>query len=103
MIRFGMIGRALPRILAHVRADDATRRRWREAVGADCADAEVVAPLLLRDALDRDRSGPVLFATIHAGRIEAAARTAGGPIDTRSLERFRALVAAEVARGDESP
>jgi D-threo-aldose 1-dehydrogenase len=101
-IRFGVIARALPRILAHVRADESTRRRWSDAVGADCADAEVVAPLLLRDALDRDRSGPVLFGTIHTGRIEAAARAASGPLDAASLERFRALVTAEVARGEES-
>ncbi len=101
-IRFGVIGRALPRILARVRADETTRLRWNEAVGDDCADAEVVASLLLRDALDRDRSAPVLFGTVHVGRIEAAARTVGGPIDPSSLDGFRALVAAEVARGEET-
>ena len=100
-IRFGVIGRALPRILAHVRADESTRRRWSESLGADCADAGVVASLLLREAIHRDPSGPVLFGTIHADRIADAARAADGPSDASRLDRFRALVAAEVTRGEE--
>ena len=92
-IVFGAIGRALPRILAHVRSDPGARRRWSEAVGADCGDAGVVAALLLRDAVRENDRGAVLFSTTHAERIGAAARAAE---DDVGLHAFRALVAEEL-------
>ena len=89
-IRFGVIGRALPtdprarpRGRGHAPSlERGTRRRLRRC--------RCVASLLLREAIDGDPSGPVLFSTIHADRIAAAARAADGPTDASRLERFRA-------------
>jgi D-threo-aldose 1-dehydrogenase len=92
-IAFGAIGRALPRILTHVRSDPLVRRRWGEAVGADCGDAGVVAPLLLRDAMRENGRGAVLFSTTRRERVAGAVRATE---DDGGLEAFRALVEGEL-------
>jgi D-threo-aldose 1-dehydrogenase len=98
LILFAVIARALPRVLFHVRSDAQVRRRWNDAIGADCGDAEEMATLLLRDALCANIEGTVLFSTIQAGRIKTAAfaardaMTADGAVDA-----FRTLVKAELA------
>jgi D-threo-aldose 1-dehydrogenase len=97
-ILFGVIGRALPRILAHVRSDESRRRRWSEAVGADCGRADTIASLLLRDALRENASGTVLFSTSRVSRIRAAAEAASARIEgDPGLDAFRALVEEQTA------
>ena len=98
-IVFGVIGRALPRILAHVRSDDGTRRRWSDAVGADCGLPDEVAALLLRNALRANDRGVVLFGTIQAERIEAAATATRLP--EPALDSFGELISEELGMGAE--
>jgi D-threo-aldose 1-dehydrogenase len=103
-ILFGVIARALPRILAHVRSDERLRRRWSDAVGADCGSATVVVSLLLRDALHENAGGPVLFSTLRTDRIETAAKAAMEHVQADpELERFQALVDAELQVPEEQP
>jgi D-threo-aldose 1-dehydrogenase len=102
-ILFGVLGRPLARILAHVRTDERVRRRWSEAVGVDCGDPEALASLLLREALRRNPGGPVLFGTIRTARIEAAVAAAAEPSDAPALDRLRALAEAELAAPERRP
>jgi len=92
-ITFGVLSSALSRIRAHLASDGRRRVRWRTEVGRDCGDAEVLASLLLQDALDRNRDGTVLFGTTRPERIRlaiAAADPAGQ--DDDSLRAFRECV-----------
>jgi hypothetical protein len=97
-ILFGVVGRALPRILAHTGSDDAVRRRWSERIEANSGDAEAIVSLLLSDALRENHGGPVLFSTIRPERIQTAVRAAAEEegVDRR-LDAFRRLVAEELA------
>jgi D-threo-aldose 1-dehydrogenase len=88
-IVFGALARALPRILDHVRDDDDLRRRWSDALGADASRSDVVASLLLRDAL-REHEGPVLFSTTRPEHVVAAVEAASA--DEGELAAFRVLV-----------
>jgi len=96
LLLYGVIARPLGRIVAHVRSSAEVRRRWLEAVGADCSRPDEVANLLLADALRANRHGTVLFSTTRAERIRTAAqveRTASPAVDT-----FISLVKSEVAQ-----
>lgn len=92
-IVFGALSGALAAISAHVAADPARRVAWSERVGVDCGDATRLAPLLLAEALDRQRRATVLFATTRPERIGAALAAPGLGAD---LDAFRALVRAEL-------
>lgn len=92
-ITFGVLSSALSRIQVHLAADAGRRSRWRSEVGRDCGDAGALASMLLRDALDRNRDGTVLFGTTRPERIRlaiAAADPAGQ--DDDSLRGFRECV-----------
>jgi D-threo-aldose 1-dehydrogenase len=96
-ILFGMLARALPRILAHVGRDARTLRRWRDELGVDAANADVMASLLLRDAWRENDGGPILFATTQAQRVVAAAEAAMlAPTPDPVLDAFRRLVETEL-------
>lgn len=90
---FGVLSTALPLIRAHLAADETRRARWRAEVGQDCGDAEVLASLLLRDALDRNRDGTVLFGTTRPDRLRPALAAADPAThDDDSLRAFRECV-----------
>lgn len=93
-IRFGVIGAGLERVLAFVLEAPDRRRRWSDAVGADCGRPEVVAGLLLHDALEADPSAPVLFASTRAEHVRAAAAAEEHPAD--ALSAFRSLLTREL-------
>jgi D-threo-aldose 1-dehydrogenase len=93
-ILFGVLGRALALVCAHVRADEGRRRRWSEAIGADCGRADMIAPLLLRDAVSDNPSGVVLFSTTRAERIASAARSVDG-LNELDLAAFRSLLESD--------
>jgi len=94
-ITFGVLSRALPRIVSHVSESDSRRAAWREAVGEDCSHAETVASLLLRDALLRNPTGTVLFSSTRPERVAdaAAAEDLAREGETAPLRAFRELVA----------
>jgi D-threo-aldose 1-dehydrogenase len=92
-ITFGVLSSALSRIQVHLSADAGRRSRWRSAVGRDCGDAGILASLLLRDALDRNRDGTVLFGTTRPERIRLAIAAADpARQDDDSLRAFRECV-----------
>jgi hypothetical protein len=95
-ITFGVLARPLDRIVAYVASSGERRRRWAEDVGEDCASPDVVARLLLQDALDRNRDGTVLFSSSRPERIGAAVAAAqrldeAGPEELRAF-RERVLI-----------
>lgn len=97
-ITFGVLGRALPRIVAHVAGDDARRRRWRAEVGADCAVPETVAALLLRVAARANPEGVVLFSTIRTDHLDVAAAALSPAGDGGGdLGAFETLIAHELS------
>jgi aryl-alcohol dehydrogenase-like predicted oxidoreductase len=92
-ITFGVLSRALPVIKSHLDRNKEHRARWRAEIGQDCGDAEILASLLLQDALDRNRGGTVLFGTTRPERVGlaiAAAEVARRDCD--SLQAFRQCV-----------
>ena len=98
-ITFGVLGRALTRVVEHVRADGTRRERWATLVGADCGEPRVVASLLLRAALQENSSGVVLFSTTKRQHIHdalAAAQAAPVEVDP-ALGSFLAMVEAELS------
>ena len=98
-ITFGILGRALARVVEHVRADGTRRERWTALVGADCGEPRVVASLLLRAALQENNSGVVLFSTTKLQHIHdalAAAHAAPSEVDP-ALGSFLSIVEAELS------
>lgn len=69
LITFGVLGRALDRILLHLNGSPKLCSLWSEAVGADCSSPDALASLLLRDALHANPSGVVLFSTTRPERL----------------------------------
>jgi D-threo-aldose 1-dehydrogenase len=103
-VRFGVIARALPRLMTHLGSDVSILRRWSDAIGADCADVDVVVSLLIRDALIENPRGPVVISTIRPDRIGTAvdAGEAAGQHDP-AVEAFRRLVSAELGPRADRP
>jgi D-threo-aldose 1-dehydrogenase len=102
-IEFGVLAQPLARIRRHLAASPQRRERWRSAVGLDCGSSEVLASLLLRDALERNREGGVLFSTTKPERIGAAVAVAdavAAGLDEAQLRAFRALVREDLGAGE---
>ncbi len=99
-IGFGVLSSALERIQRHLGLSEARRASWSAAVGQDCGRVEVLASLLLQDALERNRGGGVLFATTRRERIEqaAAAATPPSPDSEEALRAFRSCVLGDLGR-----
>jgi D-threo-aldose 1-dehydrogenase len=106
-IGFGVVAGALRRIEAHLAAAPERRTAWSRALGVDCCDSEVIASLLLQDALDRHAAGGALFSTGRLERVRAAgaaadllARADGEPEALRAFrERVRAELGAAAVAG----
>jgi D-threo-aldose 1-dehydrogenase len=98
VITFGVLGRAVSRVLAYVTARDHRRKHWDDVLGADSTNAETLAALLLRDALRANASGVVLFSTTRPARIRSAVDAAA--VDPQEpdpqLDAFRDLVEREI-------
>jgi D-threo-aldose 1-dehydrogenase len=98
-ISFGVLARPLARIRRHLDSDPRRQARWRATVGCDCGNSEVLASLLLQDALERNPAGAVLFATTRRERIGpavAAAEAASSGLDKAALAAFRSCVLGEL-------
>lgn len=97
---FGVLSHALGRILEYVSSSAERRRRWAREVGRDCAQPNVVAALLLQDALDRNRHGTVLYSTTRVERIgpavEAAEALSGDRPAPDVLRAFRERVLGDL-------
>ena len=96
-ITFGILSSALERIVTHVRASEQVRRKWRDAVGADCSDPAVVSSLLLRDGLHANAEGVVLFSTTRRERVGFGA--AASELDgDAALSAFQQLVSTDLSQ-----
>lgn len=99
LITFGVLGEALDRISRHLNGSPERRSRWSEALGVDCSSSEALVALLLRDALDANPQGVVLFSTTRLERLQALdtiASVAHNGNDT-VLTAFRRRVNDELA------
>jgi D-threo-aldose 1-dehydrogenase len=95
-ITFGVLSNALERIVGHLHDSSERRARWHQLVGADCARAEVLAPLLLCDALASNPNGVVLFSTTRPWRLAGLADTV-----SRARRQDPALLALRRLIGEE--
>lgn len=97
-ITFGVLSGSLQRVLRYLSSSEERCSSWSKAVGEDCGDAETVASLLLRDALDRNPEGTVLFSTTRPERVAVAvaAETVSREFESPSLEAFRKCVRADL-------
>lgn len=94
-ITFGLLSSALSLVLSQMRTSETARRRWSDAVGADCADPEVVAAMLIRDGLQANPDGVVLYSTTRPARVASAVAASELGADP-ALSRFRELVTTEL-------
>jgi D-threo-aldose 1-dehydrogenase len=100
-ITFGVISRALARIVQHVRADEPTRFRWKNIIDADCGDPDIAASFLLRSALQTNGSGVVLFGATRLSHVRTAATALEKHLsssDNSDINSFISLVNAELSR-----
>ena len=99
-ITFGVISRALARIVQHVRSDESTRARWKNMIGADCGDSDITSYFILRSALQANSSGVVLFGATQLSHIRTAATALEKhlePVSDKSdTGSFMSLVNAEL-------
>lgn len=103
-ITFGVLGRSIGAVVSHVGEDPGRRRLWHDAVGADCADPEVTAGLLLRLAARENRAGVVLFSTTRIDHVfSAAAAMSLSPDGAQDLCAFVRLVDTELRGHQRSP
>jgi D-threo-aldose 1-dehydrogenase len=99
-ITFGVLDRALPRLVHYVRDNHSRHVRWNEAIGADCGRPEVAASFLLSAAVRANGSGVVLFSSVQPARIRAAVIAVERSVmaSDPALEAFLHLADAELCR-----
>ncbi len=97
-ITFGVLSEPLNRILAHLNGSE-RRFQWSDAVGMDCSSPQALASLLLRDALNANPRGVVLFNTTRPNRLRELDALVAVPRgdDEPSLLAFRRMVSDELA------
>ena len=97
LITFGVLSEALDRISRHIEALPERRSQWSEALGVDCS-SQALASLLLRDALDANPRGVVLFSTTRPERLHGldSIASAAHYEDDSMLAAFRRHVSDEL-------
>ena len=70
---------------------------WSDRLGFDVGRSEEVSAMLLREALRRNRSEPVLFTTTRIGRLAGAVEGVDGYAAAASAHEHDALVALAAA------
>jgi hypothetical protein len=98
-ITFGIMERTLPAIRNYLeRLSEDRQQSWSNRLGMDLTDGNSLPNLLLRNALYRNRTGPVLFSSTRIDRVSAAAEQAseGYPayLGEEEVEVIAALVSA---------
>ena len=98
-ITFGVLDRALPRLVPYVRGNHSIRARRNEVIGADCGRPEAAASFLL-SAARANRFGVVLFSTVQPARIRGAVTAVERSVMTSdpALEAFVHLADTELCR-----
>jgi D-threo-aldose 1-dehydrogenase len=75
-ITFGIMERALPLLIAYFERSDSERVAWSTRLGFDVVGPDALAHLLIRQALHRNHSGPVLFSSTRLDRVRDVATLA---------------------------
>jgi D-threo-aldose 1-dehydrogenase len=99
LVTFGVLGEALDRISRYLKGSSEHRSRWSDDLGVDCSSSQVLASLLLRDALDTNPRGVVLYSTTRPERLHGldAIASAAHSQDDPALAAFRRRVSDELA------
>jgi len=99
LITFGVLGEALGRISRHLKGCPERRSQWSEELGVDCSSSQALAALLLRDALDVNPRGVVLYSTTRPERLQGLDTIGSTTPDGNdpALAAFRRLVNDELA------
>jgi D-threo-aldose 1-dehydrogenase len=98
LITFGVLGEALERISRYLQGSSERRSRWSDELGVDCSSSRALAALLLRDALETNRRGVVLYSTIRPERLRGldAVISAAHSQDDPVLAAFRRRVSDDL-------
>ena len=96
-ITFGVIGRAYARVLEAFRTDFTARARWSRELDLDLTRPDVVARLLLDDALASNSLGVVLYSTLSAERLRKATVQSSADPDLAQVTRMRELIRRELS------
>lgn len=97
VLSFGVLGAAHARITRALHGDAALRRRWTEQLGDDPLSGNLLATLLIADALAANPEGVILYSTTDAGRIAVAAGALASPPAQSVRQAFTDLVAQDRA------
>jgi D-threo-aldose 1-dehydrogenase len=93
LITYGCLSRALPATSTYFRDVPGAAKEWSTRFDRDVTDVEQLAGVLLREALRRNPSGLVVFATTKPDRIAKAVESAAeGVDDDAEREAVRGLV-----------
>lgn len=84
-ITFGIMERALPLLNDYFGRSEEAARTWGDRLGFDVCDRVSLPNLLVRQALRRNKFGPVLISSTRADRVRSAAAQAGGGEDASSF------------------
>jgi hypothetical protein len=97
LITFGVLGGPLERISRHLHRSLERRAQWSDALGIDCSP-QAIAGLLLRDALDANPRGVVLYSTTRLERLSGLDSIVAASRDgnDRVLDAFRRYVTSEL-------
>jgi D-threo-aldose 1-dehydrogenase len=79
-ITYGFLGKALPVVQDVLDGDPQLRGQCGELLGADLSDPAVVVTLLVRDALNRNPGGTVLFSTTKVENLATACAAVTAPL-----------------------
>jgi hypothetical protein len=98
LVTFGVLGEALDRISKYLQDSSEHRSRWSDELGVDCSSTQVLASVLLRNALAINSKGVVLYSTTRPERLQglnaitSAVHNQGDPM----LAAFRRRVSDEL-------
>lgn len=92
-VTFGVLIRTLAALTLVLGDEPTLAKSWSDALGDDVTRSDVLVSLLLREALRRNQSGPVLFTTTKVDRLSTAVAAAS---DTQSAAERR--VVGEMSR-----
>ena len=93
-ITHGVLDRNLRVLRAHLAgASEAALREWSGRLDGEVTDASVLAALLLRRAMARNRGGVVLFRTNDAGHLRSTVEAAKTDIAADQLQALEELIA----------
>ncbi len=79
LITFGVLSTAIDRISKHLSDSPERRSQWSQTLDVDCSSPQAIVALLLRDALDANPHGVVLFSTTRPERLRELDSIASAP------------------------